>query len=161
MQCSWASQDSKRGILIPFFFLWHQSDLFGHKERKSTPPSEKDWEVRTQIMPEPQLQTEKNNRPGNESPTGQRAQKTQKRSFNYSDMLLGCWDSANQFIICPLATKYATMRGFCSDTISEIQKNYKERLTYTCLSSSPAVCSENKLSGEPQTISSCHVPAPV
>lgn len=76
-------------------------------------------------------------------------------------MLLGCWDSANQFIISPLPTKYATMRVFCSDTISEIQKNYKERLTYTCLSSSPAVCSENKLSGEPQTISSCHVPAPV
>lgn len=57
VQCSWAPQDSERGILIPFFFLWHQSDLFGHKERKSTPPSEKDWEVRTQIMPEPHLQS--------------------------------------------------------------------------------------------------------
>lgn len=53
VQCSWAPQDSKRGILILFFFLWQHSDLFGHKKRKSTPPSEKDWEVRTQIMPDP------------------------------------------------------------------------------------------------------------
>lgn len=52
-----------------FFFLWHYSDLFGHKEWKSTPPSEKDWEVRRQIMPDPpNLQTWKHNGPGNESP---------------------------------------------------------------------------------------------
>lgn len=57
VQCSWAPQDSERGILIPPFFFWHRSDLFGHKERKSTPPYEKDWQVRTQIRPEPQLQT--------------------------------------------------------------------------------------------------------
>lgn len=38
-QCSWAPQDSKWGILIPLFF-WHQSDLFGHKEKgKSLPPN--------------------------------------------------------------------------------------------------------------------------
>lgn len=47
------SSRQQKGNFNPFFFLWHHSDLFGHKERKSTPPSEKDWEVRTQIMPDP------------------------------------------------------------------------------------------------------------
>lgn len=56
-QRSWAPQDSKWGILIPPFFFWHQSDLFGHKEKeKAHPhlppqPSEKDWEMREQIVP--------------------------------------------------------------------------------------------------------------
>lgn len=61
VQCSWAPQDSERGILIPFFFFFFP---FGTSQiylviKKGTapPPSEKDWEVRTQIMPEPHLQT--------------------------------------------------------------------------------------------------------